>query len=80
MKGECKSTGPWFLRWGTRASYAVVIGTVSLPRLMRRSATFRVLGVAASVVGHAAVADWFAPLLVLTRRGRPRRGKARRAE
>jgi hypothetical protein len=26
-----------------------------------------VLGVAASVVGHAMVADWFAPLLVLTR-------------
>jgi len=42
--------------------------------------TAAVLGVAASVVGHAVVADWFAPLLVLTRRGRPRRGEARRAE
>ena len=35
--------------------------------------TSAVLGVAASVVGYAMVADWFAPLLVLTRRGRPRR-------
>jgi hypothetical protein len=30
-----------------------------------------VLGMAAGVVGHAVVADLFAPLLVLTRRGRP---------
>src|SRR5882757_9785494 len=42
--------------------------------------TSAVLGVAASVVGPAVVADWFAPLLVLSRRGRPRRGEARRAE
>jgi hypothetical protein len=36
-----------------------------------------VLGIEASVVGHTMVAVWSAPLLVLARRGRPRRGEAR---
>ena len=56
--------------------------TGGLSRLWRGGRiTSAVLGVAVGVVSHAVVAVWCAPLLVLTRRGRPRRGEARpRAE